>query len=99
MNLPELKAAIRKERISKGYSQVKLAKLSDVPRSRIAKLEDIESPEGVNMTTFLAIMDALDMKLQMTPANGGRPVYDDILEEKDPYQASGKEDEHVPGLG
>lgn len=93
MELDDLKAMIRDARINRGISQMELSRISGVPRSRIAIMENPDNFESFNITTLLPILSALDMKIGISPCNGGRPVFEDIIAEKE------EEESHVPGLG
>lgn len=82
MNIGDLGIMVRERRKELALTQVALAELSGVSRVRISHLErgDVHDMSWANVRR---ILEALDLSIRIGPANAGRPVLDDLLQQRD----------------
>ena len=81
MDLIELGERVKAVRKSRGWSQARLAQAARVSRARLEALENARVAE-IGFKHLLRILNALDLDLQLTQLNCGRPTLDDLIAEE-----------------
>lgn len=91
MNLMEIGEMVLEQRRQLGMTQVELAEKSEVSRTRIIQLERGEIFD-MRFSNLLDILQAVGLTLKVGSFNADRPVYEDLVAQKDDLYDS-------PGMG
>lgn len=91
MNILDVGELVRETRRQKKMTQAELAEKSGVSRVRIVQLERGEVFD-MTWSNVTGLLEALELSLRIGEANAGRPVLEDIQEQKDDLY-------DTPGMG
>ena len=91
MNITDIGELVREARRDQRMTQVELAEKSGVSRVRINRLECGEVFD-MTFSNVMSLLEALDLSLRIGTANAGRPVFEELQEQKDDLY-------DTPGLG
>lgn len=91
MNILDVGDLVRETRRQKKMTQAELAEKSGVSRVRIVQLERGEVFD-MTWSNVTGLLEALNLSLRIGEANAGRPVLEDIQEQKDDLY-------DTPGMG
>ncbi len=91
MNILDVGDLVRETRRQKKMTQAELAEKSGVSRVRIVQLERGEVFD-MTWSNVTSLLEALELSLRIGEANAGRPVLEDIQEQKDDLY-------DTPGMG
>lgn len=87
MDIFEIGERVRAERRRKKLTQEKLGEISGVSRVRINKIENGTAMD-IRFGTVINVLNALNLDLEMTDYNAGRPTLEDLLAENEKEASS-----------
>lgn len=91
MTLLDIGETVREHRLARGMTQAELSALSGVSRVRIIHLERGDVHD-MTFSNVARILECLDLSIRVGAVNAGRPILEDLQNQKDDLY-------DTPGLG